>query len=52
MASGSVIFKQLSEYYEHFYHDLKPWVHYIPLNKDISDIEEKLQWAIDHDEEV
>ena len=52
MAAGSLIFKQDSEYYEHYYHDMQPWVHYIPLKKDISDIEEKLHWAIEHDDEV
>ena len=52
MAGGSLIFKQDSEYYEHFYHQLEPWVHYVPLKQDISDIEEKLQWAIEHDDEV
>jgi hypothetical protein len=31
---------------------LVPWVHYIPLNEDVSDVEEKVQWMIDHDEEA
>ena len=31
---------------------LEPWVHYVPLNKDLSDVEEKMQWVIDHDEEA
>ena len=52
MAGGSLIFKQDSEYYEHFYHQLEPWVHYVPMKQDISDIEERLQWAIEHDDEV
>ena len=52
MAGGSLIFKQDSEYYEHFYHQLVPWVHYVPMKQDISDIEEKLQWAMEHDDEV
>ena len=30
MAGGSLILKQDSGYYEHFYHKLVPWVHYIP----------------------
>jgi hypothetical protein len=31
---------------------LEPWVHYIPLNKNLSDVEEKMQWVIDHDEKA
>jgi len=29
---------------------LEPWVHYIPLNEDLTDIEEKAQWIVDNDE--
>lgn len=28
---------------------LIPWVHYVPLNDDATDVEEKMQWIIDHD---
>lgn len=28
---------------------LEPWVHYIPLAEDLSDVQEKMQWVIDHD---
>jgi Glycosyl transferase family 90 len=31
---------------------LEPWVHYVPLNDDLSDVEEKMQWIIDHDDEA
>jgi Glycosyl transferase family 90 len=29
---------------------LEPWVHYVPLNEDLSDVEEKMQWVLDNDE--
>jgi hypothetical protein len=29
---------------------LEPWVHYIPLNMNATDVEEKMQWVVDHDE--
>jgi Glycosyl transferase family 90 len=29
---------------------LVPWVHYIPINDDLSDVEEKVQWILDHDD--
>ncbi|KAL7564432.1 hypothetical protein ACA910_002747 [Epithemia clementina (nom. ined.)] len=28
---------------------LVPWVHYIPLKEDASDVEEMMQWVVDHD---
>jgi hypothetical protein len=32
-----------NEYF--FYDDLKPFVHYIPVKSDLSDLEEKIEWA-------
>jgi len=29
---------------------LEPWVHYIPLSPDASDLEEKMAWVIDNDD--
>jgi hypothetical protein len=52
LAGNSAVFKQDSIYYEHFYKDLKPFVHYIPCKKDLSDLLDKLQWAKENDEEV
>ncbi|KAL8590612.1 hypothetical protein ACOMHN_011048 [Nucella lapillus] len=52
LAGDSVILKQDSEYYEHFYKRLSPWKHYIPVKHDLSDLLEKIQWARDHDEEA
>ena len=31
---------------------LEPWVHYVPLNNELSDVEEKMQWILDHDKEA
>lgn len=31
---------------------LEPWVHYVPVKRDLSDLEEKIQWADTHPEEV
>jgi Glycosyl transferase family 90 len=31
---------------------LEPWVHYIPLADDLSDVEEKMQWVIYNDDEA
>ena len=29
---------------------LQPWVHFVPLNDDITDVEDKMQWILDHEE--
>ncbi|XP_055334150.1 LOW QUALITY PROTEIN: protein O-glucosyltransferase 2-like [Paramacrobiotus metropolitanus] len=52
LAGDSLVFKQESAYYEHFYHDLQPWTHYIPVRRDLDDLVEQLQWARSHDEEA
>lgn len=49
IAGNSVMFKQKSDYYEHFYQALKPWEHFIPLERDVSDIPEKMMWAKSND---
>ncbi|OXB70777.1 UNVERIFIED_CONTAM: hypothetical protein H355_014600 [Colinus virginianus] len=51
-AGGSVPFKHESEYYEWFYADLKPMVHFVPFKADLSDLIEQLQWAEAHPKEA
>jgi len=52
LAGDSVVLKQDSGYYEHFYNELEPWTHYIPVSADLGDLLEKIQWARDNDEVV
>ena len=52
LAGGSLVLKQDSDYYEHFYHQLEPWVHYVPVKKDISDLMERLEWARETDDKA
>ncbi|CAI9620176.1 unnamed protein product, partial [Staurois parvus] len=52
LAGNSVILKQDSIYYEHFYSELQPWKHYVPFRKDLSDLLEKIKWVKDHDIEA
>lgn len=42
LGGSSVVLKQDSPYYEFFYHELKPNVHYIPFKRDLSDLVEKV----------
>ena len=53
---GRPVFKVLSspdeQLKEYFYDDLKPFVHFIPVNNDLSDLKEKLDWAENHYEDA
>jgi len=52
LSGSSLVFKQESQYFEHFYADLKAWVHYVPLKADLSDVLEKIKWAQENDEKA
>jgi hypothetical protein len=52
LSGSALVLKQDSIYYEHFYDDLRPYEHYLPIRRDLSDLIEKIQWARDHDIEV
>ncbi|CAK8671878.1 unnamed protein product [Clavelina lepadiformis] len=52
MAGDALVMKQDSEYYEHFYREMKPDVHYIPLKRDLSDVTEKIKWAKKNDQKA
>jgi len=49
--SGSVILKTDSCWTQWFYTDFKPWVHYVPVADDFSDIQERFQWCEAHQTE-
>eukprot|EP00041_Stephanoeca_diplocostata_P009491 m.146206 g.146206 ORF g.146206 m.146206 type:complete len:558 (+) comp17763_c0_seq2:299-1972(+) len=50
LAGNSVVLKQESDYYEHFYKAMKPWVHYVPVDRTLSDLDERYQWLQENDE--
>ncbi|XP_063903294.1 protein O-glucosyltransferase 2-like [Zophobas morio] len=50
LAGGSLVIKQESQYYEHFYNDLIPNTHYLKMKRDLSDMVEKIKWAKENDE--
>lgn len=52
LAGGSLIFKPESKYFEYFYKDLKPYVHYVPVMADLTDLVEKIKWAQKNDEKA
>lgn len=52
LAGGSLVLKQESEFYEHFYKELEPMIHYVPLQRNLSDLVEQLEWSLNHDDEA
>jgi hypothetical protein len=50
MYSNCVALKVESDNTQWFYDKVIPWVHYIPVTSDLSDLLEKIHWARAHDE--
>ncbi|KAJ7147536.1 glycosyl transferase family 90-domain-containing protein [Mycena crocata] len=51
LRSGSLVFK--STVFEEYFNDLiRPYEHYIPVKPDLSDLIQKVQWAMTHDDEA
>lgn len=49
MLGNSLVLKQDSPYYEHFYAYLMPGTHYVPIKRNLSDLIEKIKWAKEND---
>jgi len=52
LRSGGCILRQEERMYEWFEPFLKEWVHYIPVNWDLSNLLNQLEWAKSNDEEA
>ncbi len=52
LCSNCLVLKQITNQIEYFYPLLIPYVHFVPLKEDLSDLEEKLLWARAHDAEA
>lgn len=52
MYSNSVLVKQMSDKIQWYYTALKPYVNYIPLKHDLTDIFDQIEWMKNHDSEV
>ena len=50
--SGRPLFLVDRRWHEYFYKDIKPYIHYIPVKEDLSDLIEGLDWADNHQEET
>ncbi|KAJ6662738.1 hypothetical protein lerEdw1_011378 [Lerista edwardsae] len=47
---GSLVFHVGEDWQEFFYSQLKPWVHYVPVKSDLSDVRELLQFVRENDD--
>lgn len=53
LAGGSVVLKQDSPYYEHYYRDLQPYEHFVPFHRDPKlDLVEKVKWLKTNDDKA
>ena len=51
LLSNSLVIKQQSPNIQWYYGALEPYKHFIPVEDDLSDLVEKINWARNHDEE-
>jgi hypothetical protein len=51
LAMRSVILLVQSRYRLWYEPLLQPWVHYVPVAADLSDLDERIQWCLEHDAE-
>ena len=49
---NSLVFHVGNEWLEFFYDELKPWVHYIPVETDLKNVKELIQFANENDKVV
>lgn len=49
LLSNSLVVKQITDNVQWYYGGLQPYVHYLPVKEDLSDLIEKLNWAEAHD---
>jgi hypothetical protein len=52
LLSGCMVMKQDSQNVMWFSSQLVPWKHYVPLDNELGDVEEKVLWAQTHDDEA
>jgi hypothetical protein len=51
LATGSVVLLVASEYKLWYEDKLVAWEHYVPVSEDLSDLDERIQWCLQHDAE-
>jgi len=52
LSTGALVFRQDSALREFWEFELEPFQHYIPVAADLSDLVEKIEWALENDSEA
>uniref|UniRef100_A0A6C0F9K4 Glycosyl transferase CAP10 domain-containing protein n=1 Tax=viral metagenome TaxID=1070528 RepID=A0A6C0F9K4_9ZZZZ len=52
LCSKCLVFCIESQFKQWYYEGLLPWVHYVPIKSDMSDLEDQVKWAINNDEKA
>ena len=52
LAMPGLLFHHVTPTKDYFHDRLVPWVHYVPVAPDLSDVKEKFDWAESHPEEA
>lgn len=52
LRSGGCVVRQEERSYEWFEHFLIPWIHYVPVKWDLSDLTEQVEWALANDNQA
>ena len=52
MRQNWTIFLQESPYREHFYDQLVPWVHFVPVAANLANLQQRIRWAASHEAEA
>ena len=47
-----VLFHHETAMRDSFYDDIKPWVHYVPIMEDMSDLKKQYIWAMNNPDEI
>ena len=52
LAMPGVLFHHETAMRDSFYDDIKPWVHYVPIMEDMSDLKKQYIWAMNNPDEI
>lgn len=52
LSGDSLLMKQESPFYEHFYKKMVPNEHFVPFKRDLSNLVDQIKWAMDNEELV
>lgn len=52
MLSNSTVIKQETKNKMWFFYNMKPWIHYVPVKEDMSDLLQKILWCKENDKQA